>query len=135
MSGRSIAVDSSALVAIVMGEPEREAFMDCILDSDQVLISTATLLETRIVLYNRKQYPGITNLNEFLSQARMFYVEPDMSMIELAFNAFLFYGKGHGHKAQLNLGDLFSYALAKSRGIPLLFKGEDFALTDIVSAV
>lgn len=135
MSSDIIAIDTSALIAIVLNEPEREPFLACIAPCEKALISTSTLMEARLVVYGKQKHAGYQLLEQLLAQRTFNIVTQDKEEMDLAYEAFLRYGKGRGHKAQLNFGDLFSYALAKSRGIPLLYKGEDFAFTDIVSAV
>lgn len=135
MSSSVIAVDTSALIAIVLNEPEREQFLACIAPCEHALISNATLMEARLVIFGKQKQTGYQLLEQLISNRTFKVVTQDKEEMDLAYEAFLMYGKGRGHKAQLNFGDLFSYALAKSRGIALLYKGEDFELTDIVSAV
>ena len=86
-------------------------------------------------MFGKRQHSGYLLLERVLEDPKYQVVTQGEDEMDMAYDAFLIYGKGNGHKAQLNFGDLFSYALAKSRGIPLLYKGEDFASTDIVSAV
>lgn len=135
MSSNVIAIDTSALMAIVLNEPERERFLACIAPCEQVLVSSATLMEARLVVYGRQKHAGYQLLEQLLSMRTFNIVAQEKEEMDLAYEAFIVYGKGCGHQAQLNFGDLFSYALAKSRGIPLLYKGDDFACTDILSAV
>jgi ribonuclease VapC len=130
-----IAVDTSALIAMAQNEPERIQFVRRISLADSALISASNLLEARLVMYGKRQHSGYLLLERILQESKYVVVSQDKDEVDMAYEAFLIYGKGNGHKAQLNFGDLFSYALAKSRGIPLLYKGEDFALTDIMSAV
>ena len=134
-AAHEIAVDTSVLMAIVLREEGMEVLVRRMAQARQVMMSTASLLEARIVIQKRKANAGLDELNQLFKDFPIEMVCPDQEQIDVATEAFLIYGKGNGHKAQLNFGDLFSYALAKSRGIPLLYKGEDFALTDIVSAV
>ncbi len=135
MNADVIAIDTSALIAIACSEPECVSFIECITRAEQVLLSSSTLLEARVVVFGKLKHAGFLLLDRIVSERKFLIVTQDKEEIDLAYEAFLLYGKGQGHKAQLNFGDLFSYALAKSRGIPLLYKGEDFDLTDIVSAV
>ena len=135
MSSNVIAVDTSALMAIVLNEPEREQFLTRIAPCEQALISSATLMETRMVVYGKQKHAGYELLEQLLSMRTFQVVAQEKEEMDLAYEAFLIYGKGNKHQAQLNFGDLFSYALAKSRGIPLLYKGDDFAFTDVVPAV
>lgn len=130
-----IAVDTSAIVAIVLGEPEREVFIAAVQRADQALISTASVVETRMVVHGRRGERGVVLLDDLLRLPPFEIVPPGAAEMDAAYQAFVAYGKGSGHPAGLNFGDLFSYALAKVRGLPLLYKGEDFAQTDIAPAV
>lgn len=130
-----IVVDSSALVAIFVEEAEAERLKQSIIIDDDPLISAATLLETSIVLRTfRSRRPTDEVLDEFVSET-LRVVDVDVAQVAIARDAHLRYGKGMGHPAQLNFGDCFSYALAKSLNVPLLYKGDDFAKTDITSAL
>lgn len=129
-----IAVDTSAIVAIVLDEPERASFRAAIAQSAKALISTVSVVEARMVLYRRRG-PRAVVLADDLFRLPMFeIVPPTLADMDAAFDAFVVFGKGSGHSASLNFGDVFSYALAKVRRLPLLFKGNDFAETDIASA-
>ena len=130
-----IAVDTSAIVAIVLGEPEREVFVATVQRADQALISTASVVETRMVVHGRRGERGVVLLDDLLRLPPFEIVPPGAAEMDAAYQAFVAYGKGSGHPAGLNFGDLFSYALAKVRGLPLLYKGEDFAQTDIAPAI
>ena len=127
-----IVIDTSALVAIVFGEPEREAFVDIIQKGPRALISTPTALEARMVVHGRRGERAVVLLDDLLRLPMFELVAPGEAELQAAFAAFVAYGRGSGHPAGLNYGDLFSYALAKARGLPLLFKGEDFSQTDIL---
>ncbi len=127
-----IAVDTSAIIAIAFNEPERSEFLDKILASKSALISAATLVECRIVLRARADEQSAYFIEELLRLPPFETVAVDASLAEIASNAYISFGKGSGHPAQLNFGDIFSYALAKSRDIPLLFKGKDFSQTDVL---
>jgi ribonuclease VapC len=130
-----IVIDTSALVAIVFAEPERDAFLDVLQKHQRVLISTPTVVETRLVVHGRRGQRAVVLLDDLLRLPPFELVAPDAEQAIAAYSAFVAYGKGSGHPASLNYGDLFSYALAKVRGLPLLFKGDDFASTDIESAL
>lgn len=130
-----IAVDASALVAILSDEPERDAFIRRINAEEFAYISAASLFEVRIVLFSRSGDEGVLILDSFLLKSGMAVVEVSPRMGEIAFEAYRRYGRGTGHDASLNYGDCFSYALAKYLSAPLLFKGEDFSKTDIPSAL
>ena len=126
-----IAIDSSALLAIILDEPERKSFLDSLDRAEKTLVSAATLIESRMVAHGKGGEKLVLALDEIVQGYAMEIVPPSPAEIAIAHAAFVKYGKGNGHPAQLNFGDLFSYALAKSRGVPLLFKGDDFALTDV----
>jgi ribonuclease VapC len=123
-------VDTSALVAILQDEPERRAFNEAIESAETCSMSTATLVEVSIVIESRYGAGGIRDLDHFIAKAGIILVPVDVDQAQLARRAFGQFGKGR-HPAALNYGDCFSYALARALGEPLLFKGSDFALTDI----
>ena len=128
-----IAVDTSAILAILLNETEGPRFLATMLAADVCMLSAANLLETRMVLYERDP-ANISDLDLFLKQMDV-QIEPLTEFqSDLAFAAFRNFGKGTGHPAGLNFGDCFAYALARSQACPLLFKGNDFSRTDITSA-
>ena len=127
-------LDSSALVAILFKEPEAERLAAMIRDTDTTTIAAPTLLETAIVAEGRT-LPGMAEkLDALMGAIRPEIVPFTAEHASLARDAWRRYGKGR-HKAGLNLGDCFAYALAKERGQKLLFKGDDFAATDIEPAI
>ncbi len=130
-----IVLDTSALIAIVFGEPERDDFIRVIQQADKALISAVTVVEARMVVHGRRGQRGVILLDDMLRLPMLEVVAPGTAETDAAYAAFVTYGKGSGHGAGLNFGDLFSYALAKVRGLPLLYKGDDFAKTDVVSAI
>ena len=123
-------IDTSALVAIFFGEPERQTFLDAVTAAGSRLLSAATILETGIVLESRQGEAAGREFDLFVVRANLQIVPVDAEQADLARSAWRKYGKGR-HPAALNFGDCFSYALAKSTGEPLLAKGTDFALTDL----
>jgi ribonuclease VapC len=129
-----IVADTSALIAIILDEPERDRFTASIAAAGRVGISVATVVETRVVLHRRGGAKLTKAIDLLLASNRFEVVPVDVEQADIAHAAFVTYGKGTGHPAGLNFGDLFSYALAKSRGVPLLYKGDDFARTDIAAA-
>lgn len=129
-----IAVDTSALVAIVFDEAERPAFRQIIQRAGKALISTVSVVEARLVIHGRRGQRGIVIADGLLRLPLFEIVPPGRDEMDAAYAAFVAYGRGSGHPANLNFGDLFSYALAKVCGVPLLFKGNDFSETDIQSA-
>ena len=126
-------IDSSALIAIVEGEPERRSFIAAITASDTRLVAAPTMLEANVVLLNRAGEEKLRALHEFCAHGAVETVAFGPEHVDIALDAFRRFGKGR-HPARLNLGDCFSYALAKATGEPLLFKGDDFPRTDIRSA-
>lgn len=129
-----IVIDTSALVAIAFAEPEREAFVGVVERAQRVLVSVPTSLEARMVVHGRRGPRAAVLIDDLLSLPMFETVSPGQAELGAAFAAFVVYGKGSGHLAGLNYGDLFSYALAKVRNLPLLFKGDDFSHTDIAVA-
>lgn len=123
-------LDTSSLVAILSGEPEQQAFIRAIERSDVRLVSAATLLEASIVIETRYGAAGAHHLDRLLERAEVEVVPVDGEQASAARAAWRRYGKGR-HPAALNFGDCFSYALAVTRGEPLLFKGNDFSQTDV----
>ena len=123
-------IDTSALLAIFLAEPERKPFLDLILQADTRLISAANALETGIVLEVRRGEAAGREFDLFVVRAGLKITPVDAEQVEIARTAWRKYGKGR-HPAALNFGDCFAYALAKSAGEVLLAKGRDFTLTDI----
>jgi ribonuclease VapC len=128
-----IVIDTSALFAIATAEPERSAFIDLIDDQGPALCSAVTYVETVMVLTGRSRKVERDRIDDMLKIFTIDVVPIDHVVTEAAVDAFDRFGKGR-HRARLNLADCFSYALAKSRDLPLLFKGNDFAKTDIAPA-
>ncbi|WP_431324829.1 type II toxin-antitoxin system VapC family toxin [Rhizobium sp. YTU87027] len=123
-------IDTSAVVAIAFGEPEAEAFEAKIVDAPRRFMTAASVLELAIVIEARMGEAGAAELDLWLHKAGVEIVSVDTDQIAIARRAWRAFGKGR-HPAGLNYGDCFSYALAKTRGEPLLFKGDDFSRTDI----
>ena len=130
-----IVADTSALVAVVFGEPEREAYVRCMQRADKVLVSAVSVVETRMVVQGRRGQRGVVLLDDLIALPMFEIAAVGVAEMDVAYAAFVTYGKGSGHPAGLNFGDVFSYALAKVRGMPLLFKGDDFSRTDIRPAL
>jgi ribonuclease VapC len=128
-----VVVDTSALVAVLFEEPEHDEFVALLADAADPLISAATLVEASIVMRAKTGHEGIVDLDDLLSAAAVRCVAFDIAQAHVARDAFARYGKGRS-PAGLNLGDCFSYALAKAADRPLLFKGSDFVQTDIAPA-
>jgi ribonuclease VapC len=128
-----VAVDTSALLAVIFQEPEALSFRTALIDSDCVAIGPS-LIEAFMVMSGREISNVEGELAGLVQDTALSIIPFDQNMTTIAQQAFLKYGKGR-HPAKLNFGDCMSYALAKSLGIPLLYKGNDFALTDIDSAL
>jgi ribonuclease VapC len=127
-------IDTSALIAILFGEPEALVFARAVADDPQKLISAFNSLETGIVVEARKGEAGGRELDLLLHRAQIDIVPMNAEQAELARAAWRKFGKGN-HPAGLNIGDCCAYALAKYSGEPLLFKGNDFSQTDIIAAI
>lgn len=123
-------LDTSALVAILYREPEAEAFTRVIHDADVCRISVANHLELAMVVERQLGSDAMRQAEAFLRRAGVVTEPVSVEQGELARQGFRDFGKGR-HKAALNFGDCFAYALAKATGEPLLFKGDDFGHTDI----
>jgi ribonuclease VapC len=126
-------LDSSAILAILLDEPERATFTRLVEEDQRRLVSAATLVEVSIVIESRKGEPGRRLLERFLELTAAEIKPLTADHADLACDAFRRYGTGR-HPAGLNFGDVFAYVLAKTAGEPLLFKGNDFTRTDIASA-
>ena len=128
-----IVVDASALVAIAEREPEWEAFLDALNRVDVGYVSAVNFLEAGVVLIRRGHFADEIELTDWLINLGVKRRE-DVELGLAALSAYRRFGKGF-HPARLNLADCFAYALAKQLDLPLLYKGDDFAKTDIRSAV
>ena len=123
-------IDTSVLLAILQGEPERRSFVEAIESADSVRMSVANFVETSIVIESRYGAEGLHDLDRFISRAGIELIPVDQEQGQLARSAFSRFGKGR-HRAGLNYGDCFSYAAAIHLGEPLLSKGDDFVHTDV----
>ncbi len=122
-------IDTSALIAILQDEPERRVLNEAIEAAESCAMSTGSFLEISMVIESRYGPDGTRDLDLFISKARITFASVDADQAHVARDAFRRYGKGR-HSAGLNFGDCFAYALARTLDEPLLFKGNDFALTD-----
>jgi ribonuclease VapC len=123
-------LDTSALLALLLDEPEAEEFRVAVEEDMTRLLSAATLLETALVIEGRKGEPGGRELDTLIQKAEIVVVAVDAEHVSEARRAYRRFGRGR-HAAGLNFGDVFAYALARTSGEPLLFKGDDFAKTDV----
>lgn len=124
-------LDTSAVIAIVRGEPERERFLDLAVAADRVVIGAPTLVETGVVVDGMGNPAASRKLDALLDQLRAVTVPFDEAQAQIARAAYRDFGKGSGHPAKLNFGDCLAYAAAKATGEPLLFKGDGFIHTDL----
>jgi ribonuclease VapC len=128
-------IDSSALIALLLGEPETLIFVAAIAATPRRLVSMPTSLEAAIVMVSRSGAVALEKLDRLLVEPGVELVPFSHEHAVLAIDAFCRFGKGSGHAAGLNFGDCFTYALAKLANEPVLFKGGDFSRTDLASAL
>jgi len=126
-------VDTSALVAFMLDEEDADHFESRLVHSPRTVMSVANVIEAAIVL-SRKGRGAHLILDSTLDRMAIDAVDVTVEHMFLARHGFALFGKGSGHPAQLNFGDCFAYALARSLGAPLLFKGRDFEQTDVTPA-
>lgn len=127
-------VDSSALVAMIAPEPDGQGIASILDDAVDRRTSAIVVFETVLAIMRLRRATlaeVILLVQEFLQSAEIRVADIDAGKYLSALQAFEVYGKGTGHPARLNMGDCFSYAMAKSAGIPLLYKGDDFSHTDL----
>jgi ribonuclease VapC len=127
-------VDSSALIAILKREPEQAAFSALLESTQFVRISAASYFETAIIIDNLRQPVAARMLDDLIERSRIVIEPVTEAQAKIARQAYRDYGRGSGHPAHLNFGDCFSYALAREKQEPMLWKGDDFGHTDISSA-
>jgi ribonuclease VapC len=125
-----IVIDTSALCAILLAEPEAEAMMRILAASSLRWLSAFSHLETSVIIAARKGQTGLLDFDALLQRLRIEVIPFTADQAQLARDAYLRFGRGH-HPAGLNLGDCCSYALSRYSGYPLLFKGQDFSRTDV----
>lgn len=127
-------VDTSAIIAILRDEPDGAALGETLAHAGRASISAGSYIEAAIVVDSNRDPVLSRRLDELLDVAGVRIEAVTARQAELARRAYYDFGKGSGHPAGLNFGDCFAYALCHDRGEPLLFKGDDFARTDVVSA-
>jgi ribonuclease VapC len=128
-------IDSSALVALLLGEPEADEFTRAIALAPARRVSAASYLETGIVMSTRAGSTAREILRRLVDELSLEIVPVSQDQAELALAAYQRFGRGSGHPARLNFGDCFTYALAAQTGEPVLFKGDDFSRTDLALAI
>jgi len=130
-----IVVDTSAIIAILNREPDRPALIEAMTRADALRMAAPILVEATAVAQRWGDWVARDELPRVLSAFQIVIADTTAEHAEIARQAYLRFGKGLGARAQLNICDCFSYALAKSRDAPLLFKGEQFSHTDVRSAL
>lgn len=126
-----IVVDTSAVIAVIFGEDDAEDFADRLdAHAGRIAITEVTRFEMRVVVDAQRGVSGVARLDALLNELDVAWVDVDDQITTAAIAAWQTFGKGR-HPARLNLGDCFSYALSKHLGAPLLYKGDDFAQTDV----
>lgn len=125
-----LVIDTSALMALLLQEREAEAILNAVLQASILLLSSGTRLELALVAESRHQALDANEVNDLLRTLAIEVVPFDQQQLHWALQGWRRYGKGR-HPAALNLGDCFSYGLARALDAPLLFKGNDFGLTDV----
>ena len=128
-------IDTSALIAILRDEPEAAACARAIEAASRRLVSAASFLEAAIVIDGSRDPVASRRFDDLLREAQLVIEPVTESQARIAREAYRDFSRGSGHPARLNFGDCFAYALARLTGEPLLFKGTDFANTDITPAL
>ena len=128
-------VDSSALIAIVRAEPDAAVFAEALAHASGTVVSAANYVEAAVVADSSGDAVATRRFDALMASARIQIAAVTEAQAFLARAAYRDFGRGSGHPARLNFGDCFAYALAKDRGEPLLYKGNDFSHTDVTSAL
>jgi ribonuclease VapC len=128
-------LDTSAIIAILRDEPEAMSCAQAISDAMSRRVSAVNFVESAVVIDASRDPIATRRFDDFIREANIFIESVTEIQAQIARAAYRDFGKGSGHPARLNFGDCFAYALAKESGEPLLFKGGDFAHTDIVAAL
>jgi ribonuclease VapC len=130
-----VIVDTSAIVAILREEDDADLYIRALASVPASSMSAGSYLETAIVVDANRDPVLSGRLDDLIGGARVEILPVTARQVEIGRHAYRAFGKGSGHPAGLNFGDCFAYALARDAGEPLLFKGDDFSLTDVVPAV
>lgn len=131
---QSIVIDTSAVMALLLEETDADKIAITLAKAETIRVASPNLLEMSIVAASKRGEDGYAKLRNLLERLSVEIIACDTIITEIAIEAWKRYGKGR-HPASLNFGDCFAYALAKQRSEPLLFKGEDFSQTDVMSAL
>jgi ribonuclease VapC len=134
LRNKHVVIDTSTIIAILLGEPDAPLFIKAIAEATKRLVSAFTALECAVVIEVRKGPAGVRELDLLFHEACIEVVGMDREQVALAREAYRRFGKGN-HPARLNLGDCCSYALSLKTGEPLLYQGHDFSQTDVRSAI
>lgn len=126
-------IDTSAIMAILLGEDEALGFATAMADADQCFVSAGSWIEISAVMTRRKADLQVA-LNELTQKTALQILPVDINQARIGHDAYRQYGRGTGHPANLNFGDCFAYALSRATGDRLLFKGDDFIHTDVAAA-
>jgi ribonuclease VapC len=130
-----VIIDSSALVAVLRAEGDAAIYAAAIEAAQEPRISAVNYVEAAVVIDGRRDPVASRRFDDAVREAGIIIEPLDEDQARIAREAYRDFGRGSGHPARLNFGDCFAYALARCRGEPLLFKGGDFAQTDIASAL
>ena len=130
-----IVVDTSVLIAVLKNEPDAPRMIECMATASERRISAGSILECGIVLGAKYGEAGLEAMRELCAGLSLDIVPVDAEQSRTGYEAFRRFGRGSKHRANLNFGDCFAYALAKTHNLPLLFKGDDFVHTDIRPAL
>jgi ribonuclease VapC len=128
-----VIIDTSALIAILRDEPEAEDCARAIERNPIRRLSAANFVESALVIDGSRDPIASRRFDDLVREAHIAIEPVTEAQARIAREAYRDFGKGSGHPAKLNFGDCFAYALARTTGEPLLFKGEDFVHTDIIS--
>lgn len=128
-------IDTSAVIAILRAEPEAATYAAALEDAVDRRMSAATYVEAAAVIDSGRDPVASRRFDELMAVAEITVIPVTVGQARIAREAYRDFGRGSGHPAKLDFGDCFAYALAKEYGEPLLFKGDDFTRTDVVSAL
>jgi ribonuclease VapC len=128
-------IDTSALIAILRNEPEAKIYAEAIAGADSRRVSAVNYVEAGVVIDASKSPVASRRFDDLFREAKLVIEPVTLEQARIAREAYRDFGKGTKHRAALNFGDCFAYALAKATGEPLLFKGDDFKHTDLSSAL
>ncbi len=128
-------IDTSALIAILLAEPDALAYARAIADAADRRINAVNFVESAVVIDAGRNLIATRRFDDFIKEANISIEPVTARQAEVAREAYRDFGRGSGHPARLDFGDCFAYALAKVTGAPLLYKGRDFAHTDIASSM